>query len=200
MFIRQVFNRASSLVYGGRWAANDKVLGVRSPEDLYDEHGKYIGRALWNEHGAHTTIGGVRVPRRVTFHMPGDDTEPALRMTFNMGSGAAMCTAVQLQAKRGKAIRAKDARAAARVLLDWGDDLVEVFTRTRRNAHRPQPRTVTDQLLAEVAEIYRGHLGSGPTRAVAAHRSVPYSTAARYVTQARRAGFLPPTTPGKKRA
>jgi len=69
-----------------------------------------------------------------------------------------------------------------------------------RNARRAARRTVTPQLLASVAEVYRKNIDSKPTDAVQASFAVSYRTAGRYVQLARGAGLLPPTTPGKKEA
>lgn len=58
---------------------------------------------------------------------------------------------------------------------------------------------VTTALLSDVATIYRAALADGnpPTKAVSDAKNVPHSTAARYVGLARKAGLLPPTSPGK---
>lgn len=69
-----------------------------------------------------------------------------------------------------------------------------------RNARRAARRTVTTQLLASVAEVYRKNIDSKPTDAVQASFAVSYRTAGRYVQLARGAGLLPLTTPGKKEA
>ena len=61
-------------------------------------------------------------------------------------------------------------------------------------------RKLTPAFLARVAEIYRANLDDGPTRAVRAAFMVSERTASDYVQRARRAGLLPPTTPGKKQA
>jgi hypothetical protein len=61
-------------------------------------------------------------------------------------------------------------------------------------------RSLTPAFLARVAEIYRANLADGPTRAVRATFMVSERTASDYVQRARRAGLLPPTTPGKKQA
>ena len=60
-------------------------------------------------------------------------------------------------------------------------------------------RRITTALLSDVAEVYRSHLATGPTKAVREQFFVSERTAANYVQRARQAGLLPPTTPGKKR-
>lgn len=67
---------------------------------------------------------------------------------------------------------------------------------------RPQVRRrnrVTAALLGEVADVYRkaSKAGDPPTKAVSKALGVPHSTAARYVSLARKADLLPLTTPGK---
>lgn len=53
-----------------------------------------------------------------------------------------------------------------------------------------------------VAEVYTAAFAEGryPTKAVAAEFDVAYPTAARYVSAARRAGALPPASPGRPAA
>jgi hypothetical protein len=56
-----------------------------------------------------------------------------------------------------------------------------------------------DAELQEVAEIYRGAIEGMPTEAVQVMLGYSRRTAARRVQQARQRGFLPETTPGKKK-
>lgn len=60
--------------------------------------------------------------------------------------------------------------------------------------------TVTRAELEEVARIYREHVDASPTQAVAMLGGYTTRTAARRVQQARAAGLLPATTPGKRKA
>jgi hypothetical protein len=57
----------------------------------------------------------------------------------------------------------------------------------------------TEDSLHVVAYVYRlAHMvGDPPTRAVASAIGLPYNTAARWVQQARRAGFLRPADRGR---
>jgi hypothetical protein len=59
---------------------------------------------------------------------------------------------------------------------------------------------VTHAELKEVASVYREHLDASPTRAVSLLLGYSERTAARRVQQARAAGLLPATTPGKRKA
>jgi hypothetical protein len=61
-------------------------------------------------------------------------------------------------------------------------------------------RTITPELLARVAQIYRANVPDRPTLAVQRAFMVSPRMASEYVQRARRAGLLPPTSPGKKKA
>ena len=61
-------------------------------------------------------------------------------------------------------------------------------------------RLVTDQLLRQVADVYRTNIDHAPTQAVARTFAVKSRMASKYVQQARDRGLLPPTTQGKKQA
>ena len=56
---------------------------------------------------------------------------------------------------------------------------------------------VTDELLREVAEVYRANVENYPTQAVANHFDRQPRTARLYVQRARDAGFLGPAIQGK---
>jgi hypothetical protein len=58
-------------------------------------------------------------------------------------------------------------------------------------------RTVTDELLREVAAIYRREIDHAPTEAVAAHLGAPIRTARWWVRRARTAGHLGASLWGK---
>ena len=69
------------------------------------------------------------------------------------------------------------------------------LTSTWRASERAtDPRAITDELLQEVADIYREALirNAPPTNAVANEKHVSRPTAGRWVVRARRAGFLGP--------
>ncbi len=61
---------------------------------------------------------------------------------------------------------------------------------------RPR-RKVTDDLLREVAEVYRTNVDDRPTQAIRERFGMPRSTAALYVRRARDAGHLGAAQPGK---
>jgi hypothetical protein len=59
---------------------------------------------------------------------------------------------------------------------------------------------VTRSELEGVARVYREHLATTPTQAVQLAGGYSERTAARRTQQARAAGLLPKTTPGKRKA
>lgn len=87
----------------------------------------------------------------------------------------------------GDESQAAELRAVARSLGKSVDHLVG-----------GRPRELGPEKLAQVARVYReAYLAEGkPTQAVAEKWGVPYSTAARWVGTARRAGLLEATTRG----
>ena len=61
-------------------------------------------------------------------------------------------------------------------------------------------RVITKDLLKKVAEVYRDNIHRAPTKAVAKHFAVKDRMASTYVDRARKAGYLPPTKQGQKKA
>ena len=61
-------------------------------------------------------------------------------------------------------------------------------------------RVINDELLKKVAEVYRDNIHRAPTKAVAKHFGVKDRMASTYVDRARKAGYLPPTKQGQKKA
>jgi hypothetical protein len=64
----------------------------------------------------------------------------------------------------------------------------------------PGHRAITPELLKSVAEVYRRNIDHAPTQAVARAFGVKSRMASNYVDLARRAGYLPPTKQGQKKA
>jgi hypothetical protein len=61
-------------------------------------------------------------------------------------------------------------------------------------------RRITDELLRQVAEVYRANIDNAPTEAVARTFGQRTRQASTYVQKARERGYLPPTTQGRKKA
>jgi hypothetical protein len=99
------------------------------------------------------------------------------------------------------AVLSEQARRHGVDASDWftGSTVDESQTEVRglRRRRRDKNRTITDDLLREVAEVYRSNLDRGPTQAVAERFSKAPSTAALYVKLARDAGFLGAAIRGK---
>lgn len=74
------------------------------------------------------------------------------------------------------------------------------FFLAQSNKHRKRKRrTITDDFLREVATVYADALQEGrpPKQAVSDELNGSYPTAGRWVSEARKRGILPPTSPGK---
>lgn len=61
-------------------------------------------------------------------------------------------------------------------------------------------RVITDDFLKSVGEVYRKNISHAPTKAVAKAFGVKDRMASTYVDRARKAGHLPPTKQGQKKA
>jgi hypothetical protein len=73
-----------------------------------------------------------------------------------------------------------------------------VLAHHRRRPGPAQRRALTDEFLAEVAEVYRQHVSTGtPSKAVAEHFQYSQESARRVVREARRRGFLGPARRGR---
>lgn len=85
-----------------------------------------------------------------------------------------------------------DEERANEELVDLPQEVVELPVAGRR-------RKLTDDLLREVAEIYRAAIAEGrhPTTAVRDALMVSHSQAAKYVSRARKRGYLGPTSAGR---
>lgn len=98
---------------------------------------------------------------------------------------------------------------------DYVDESVVLLRKAKRESERArrvaakfterqrlprERRMITDSHLRLVAEVYRENLRSGPTKAVGKHFGVANRMASTYVDKARKAGYLPPTKQGQKKA
>jgi hypothetical protein len=168
---------------------------------------------------------GYGLPLRWTSRLEREDLPYVVELDFatNPGTGPE-CRAVRFLSREGgepiSARRVGDIRigecmqiaitgAAAReehgpggmvTYTPGAADLTEQATLARPRT-RPTDRRISDEHLQAVASIYRAHLESGrPTQAVADELFATYSTAARWVMEARKRDFLPPAkrTHGRK--
>jgi hypothetical protein len=172
----------------------------------------------WDEVGEFAELGDYLVPAVFYLRLPSSATEPSLQLTFAIREGAPVCIDVALKAKaQGRQILPKDFKAVQSQLNDMSEF---AFTYVMRASEEHMPgmvddrsarrayqtgqtrsrRKVTDELLQQVAALYRDTIDSGPWRAIAEADGVSETTAGRYILLARKAGHLPPTDPGKKKA
>jgi hypothetical protein len=183
-----------------------------------------VGSRFGGRHGGLVEIEGVAVPRVAFYAHDGDEGEPDLEVTFEVRDGRPECVDFHVRAKpRGRGIRTADLQmvtnldAMAVYLYErvtpvpggnafnwmWGQT-EENAARARRAAYEARKArrgTVTTAELERVAEVYREHLSGVPNQMV--KELLGYKserTAARRVQQARAAGLLPKTTPGKRKA
>lgn len=79
----------------------------------------------------------------------------------------------------------------------YDEDEIREARNAIRAARSGARRTITDELLAQVAGTYRQNVSDRPVKAVEHAFGTSHRTAARWVGLAREAGLLPATTPGK---
>lgn len=150
-------------------------------------------------------------PRFALIYQPVGD-EPGWRMTFDASDGVPRCVSVTVEkTEAGREIRSLDLRlsvedalematqsiAGRRVMPSYEDVRSGASLRAVRGARRSARRKVTDDVLREVADIYRRNLSDNPTESVAVHLGVADRTARLYVRRARDAGFLGEALRGK---
>jgi hypothetical protein len=184
------------------------------------KHGGVVGWVMWDELGTFTEVDGVFVPSEFYLRCPGDPDEgqPSLQFDYGIRNGAPVCTAIRLESKtEGREVLPKDVEIVRRKLSNWNE--VAITTVMRQSAESAPPllersaarrayrdgrtrtrRKITDELLTEVAALYRDNIDNGPWRVIAERYEVSETTAGRYVLLARKAGLLPQTDPGKKNA
>jgi hypothetical protein len=145
-----------------------------------------------------------------------DPTAPAVAAEFMVLDGVPQCRELRFVSREGgREIRAADCKRAR--VEDWLEDAVASVAesgskdflypptekqraetvRQVRVVRRESRRRITDNVLQEVAEVYRANLDDKPTEAVAKHFEKSHRTAALYVKLAREAGHLGKATKGK---
>jgi hypothetical protein len=182
-----------------------------------------MGWVLWNDLDERVEVADGSGTLPVEFHLlwPGTAEQPTAKVSFDVRDGDVWCSGMSLDAKpAGREVTPADVETVAQGLKDWTQ--IAGYAALRGNqgqlppdeadgpAHgaadrgpqsrRPRRRKVTDDMLGEVARVYRDHFDEGPWQAIKDRFSVSESTAGRYVLLARKAGYLPDTTAGKKKA
>jgi hypothetical protein len=194
-----------------RWPVSSNARGLST----LDKNGEVIGMSWWVPFGE-----GWEIPAGFEY-TGGGPFDWAL--WIQVVEGKAECLAAKCWSPEGHPITAESYRRLplGRLMEDgvlcasrpWGEipkrhvlwespaearrqraTVAETYRSTRRS---PRERTpITDELLREVARIYREELAGGaPTKAVAERLNYSRASAGRLVMEARRPerGFLPPT-------
>lgn len=170
-------------------------------------------------------IGDRVVPARIDVRFDSVDGQPCLSLVLEVVDGVPQCRSLAITSvEDGREVRPLDLDAVR--LREWVDDIYAAFALDvvdTEHGVRLGPledgeeqlqtlgafaaarrgkaaRRVTPQLLETAAQVYREHIHDRPIAAVAAAFDVSERSASDYITKARRAGYLPPTTRGKKKA
>jgi hypothetical protein len=190
-----------------------------------DAPGHVLGWVMYDAFEELVEVEGVHIPAEFHLRLTGGTEQPSLHITFQVHDGRPFCVAVNLGAKpQGRQVLPVDFETLRNKLNHYSEvasttamlhvrresgaanavALSRVGPPTARRAYRAaqkRSRTkVTDELLSEVAELYRDSGPDSAWGAIADRYGVSKSTAGRYVVLARKAGYLPPTKPGKKQA
>jgi len=200
---------------------HDTNGGVMSWSGQVRISGPYGGR-----HGMKMRIADdVIAPKVSIWEMTGDKGNPDARVRVEIRAGRPECVEVWIGAKRdGRGIQSSDLSVfkveemIATILAETATkmtpnpsapgQLMGVWPNSPNDAWQVEGAVVRARAgtrghvsraeLEQVADVYRDFAEEAPVQAVAAR--LGYSserTAARRVQQARKAGLLPPTTPGK---
>lgn len=164
-------------------------------------------------------LGETWVFSRARLSSIGLDGAPDLFAEFEVRDGVPECVAIRWESKPdGRGIRTSDLHVikvdglVINAFLQHAK--VDPQSKVARDSERDHWAAVGDLdraiagrskgphpgELQQVAEIYRAHVGGHPTAAVESLLGMSRRTAARRVQQARAAGLLPATTPGRKEA
>jgi hypothetical protein len=158
-------------------------------------------------------LGDSTVPPEALLTFEGVKGSPDVTMNFEVRNDRPECVGITIKAKpKGRGIRSADL-----ALFNIDSLTIAVFAqvgnlgvhdeaqqwRTARDvteARSVRRGAVTRAELEDVARVYRDHVDNAPTKAVELLLDYSERTAARRVQQARDAGLLPKTTPGKRKA
>lgn len=168
-------------------------------------------------------MGQAMVPEVFGCHLSDfDDGSPEVDIYWQMVNGAPVCREVRIrsvdsdrevQCSGLAGVRVEDLLEQTVKALVWNADLRKTEDPDRwawpsgavqrgavgevRQARSRRKMQVTDELLSEVAEVYRANVERQPTAAVADHFDRAHRTAALYVKRAREAGHLGAAIKGK---
>ncbi|MDQ3476863.1 MAG: hypothetical protein M3492_11175 [Actinomycetota bacterium] len=186
--------------------------------------GKLKVQTNWLESPSVPMGGKFLMPAKFTVVYEDSAGEPGYEMDFEVRNGAPECRAVRISSSAdGSEVQRKHLRmlsiddhleyavsavgmvirtidpVSGEITADNARDDAEVdkLIRQGRLARAESHRSLTDDMLREVAEIYRANVDTKPIEAVAAHFDKQHRTAQLYVKRARDAGFLGAALKGK---
>ncbi len=170
-------------------------------------------------------LGIARVPRRFTVRLVDREEGriwqaagrgPDIELTFEFRTGHHECREVRVSPPddAGREIKAFDLASiriddtlemAMKFMFFTGDEdnsEIEIARgveamRAARDARAARKVKITDELLQEVAQVYRANVNNKPTEAVAERFDKQHRTATQYIKRARERGFLGPAIKGK---
>ncbi|PVB19103.1 hypothetical protein [Mycobacteroides abscessus] len=179
---------------------------------------RQVGTIYWDVSVPLVRVRDVLLPEKIHAEFGGGSNQPGLKLTIEVINGVPGYTRIELVAKPGGQIIPRDMQLAKDRLTSWLYDKILIAAAQRPDSPAPgapswtdpatakravqhRPRTITAELLREVAAIYQANIRHAPTEAVADALGVKWRTAARYVQLCREPenGFLAPTTQGRKR-
>ncbi len=179
---------------------------------------------MWDGFANVVDVDGVLLPVEFLLRYPGSTDQPSLQLTFGIRRGEPACTAITIESKgEGRPVLPKDIEIIKRELNNWSEVAITsvmhhaderdpsvikapafVDDSTARSTYRASQKRArkggVEDRLDEVAALYRDNIKGGVYRAIAERFGVSEATAGRYVGRARKAGLLPPTQSGKKKA
>ncbi|MGC5248183.1 hypothetical protein ACPXB3_14825 [Gordonia sp. DT219] len=164
-------------------------------------------------------VGDRAVPSEIFVFHPESESRPHTSFRIRVRRGIPVCTDLELHSPDddGEILLAHlriplddlITEAVAMSFHTTSDDVDEAINsgRTARRdierARRGRRRSVTPELLAEVAQIYRANINDRPIQQIRRRFGVSERTAARYVQLCRPkhgGNLLPDTEPGRKKA
>ena len=187
---------------------------------------EYVGAISWSPppDNPRVRVVDVWLPQQVDAVLFGGEHAPQVELTIEVRNGVPGYTRVELSSPEhiGRQLISRDMTVVRDQLTYWLDIIVDAVaqpseaepigapswaerTVTRSSvaaARRPQRRTITPELLADVAALYRANITGSPIDAIRRALGCSTRTAARYVELCRSDEYqlLPKTTRGQRKA
>ena len=174
----------------------------------------------WTRAHRYQNIADIEVPAWVSQQVYGTEGTPEIFVKVAVRDGSPRVVELTFRSRPGQSeVRQKHLRAIDLEQLvsdlyasevseaDYDSPPAEYATAMRtakkfieRQRRSREYRLITNEFLIEVAEVYRENIQHAPTKAVAKAFGVKDRMASTYVDKARKAGHLPPTKQGQKKA